>query len=455
MKILIIGDVMVDVYYESTVTRNAPEADIPIYNIIDNNYILGGASNIAVNLFNLEKNIELISITGNDSYGNKIKKLLDEKGIPNCLFIDQNRKTTQKNRIIKNNKIEVRYDIEDTNDISNELEETILKYITTKENVDAIILSDYDKGLLTENLSQQIIHFANKNNIYTFVDPKIKNYLKYRYCFLFKPNINEAMIITNNESKNIEFMINELNNKLTCKNILLTCGKDGMYLNNIDNYITHSKCIKSIDVTGAGDIVLAVFAYVFLKENDLMLAANIANYIAGKSVTYLGNYQISNNDIFEYYFLNENKVIYDNEIEKIKRISEFKNIVFTNGCFDIIHSAHIKLLHFSKKQGDLLVVGLNSDNSIKKLKGEKRPINSISERCELIMSLNIVDCIIIFDNDNPYDILQNLKPGKIIKGGDYTKETVIGSEFCDEVILFNYIEGKSTSLIVNKIIQNL
>jgi D-beta-D-heptose 7-phosphate kinase/D-beta-D-heptose 1-phosphate adenosyltransferase len=456
MKILIIGDVMIDVYYDSIVSRNAPEADIPIYNVIDNNYILGGASNIAVNLFNLEKNIELISIIGNDNYGNKIKQLLDKKAIPNYLFIDQNRKTTQKNRIIKNNKIEVRYDIEDTNDISNDLEEKILKYITNQENIDAIILSDYDKGMLTEYLSQKIIKFANDNNIYTFVDPKIKNYLKYRDCFLFKPNLIEAMIIcNNNETKNIKDIIDSIKNKLVCKNILLTCGKDGMYLNNIDNHITHNKYITPIDVTGAGDIVLALFSYIFMKEKDLLLAANISNYIAGKSVTQIGNYQISNNDISEYYFLNENKVIYDNEIEKIKKISEFKKIVFTNGCFDIIHSAHIKLLNFSKKQGELLVVGLNSDNSIKKIKGEKRPINSILERCELIMSLNIVDYIIIFDNDTPYDILKTLKPEIIVKGGDYTKETVIGSEFCNEVILFNYIEGKSTSLIVNKIIQNL
>ena len=304
MKILIIGDVMIDVYYDSMVTRNAPEADIPIYSILDKNYILGGASNIAVNLFNLEKNIELISIIGNDDSGDKIKQLLGEKDIPNCLFIDQNRKTTQKNRIIKNNKIAVRYDIEDTHDISNELEEKIFKYITNQENIDAIILSDYDKGMLTEFLSQQIIHFANKNNIYTFVDPKIKNYLKYKGCFLFKPNINEAIIISNNNSKNIECIFNDLNNKLMCKNILLTCGKDGLYLNTIDNYITHNKYINPIDVTGAGDIVLAIITYIFLKEHNLVLAANIANYIAGKSVTKIGNYQVTNNDIFEYYFLN-------------------------------------------------------------------------------------------------------------------------------------------------------
>jgi D-beta-D-heptose 7-phosphate kinase/D-beta-D-heptose 1-phosphate adenosyltransferase len=263
------------------------------------------------------------------------------------------------------------------------------------------------------------------------------------------------IICNNNETKNIKDIIDTIKNKLICKNILLTCGKDGIYLNTIDNHITHNKYIKPIDVTGAGDIVLAVFSYIFLKEHDLVLAANIANYIAGKSVTQIGNYQVSNNDIFEYYFLNENKIIYDNENEKIKMLSELNNTVFTNGCFDIIHSAHIKLLQFSKKQGELLVVGLNSDNSIKKIKGEKRPINNISERCELILSLNIVDYIIIFDNDNPYDILKKLKPKKIVKGGDYTKETIIGSEFCNEVMLFDYIEGKSTTLIVNKIIETL
>ena len=174
MNILVIGDIMLDINYNSVINRTAPEANIPIYNINDVNYILGGASNVAQNLNYLESNVELVSIINNDYYGKIIKQLLDDKKIKYQLFEDL-RKTTQKHRIFNNNTISVRYDIEDTHEISCELSKKIVEYIINKKNIDAIIISDYNKGLLTTNLCIQIIDFANKNQIYTFVDPKIKN----------------------------------------------------------------------------------------------------------------------------------------------------------------------------------------------------------------------------------------------------------------------------------------
>ena len=453
MNVLIIGDVMIDINYVSEVTRFAPEADIPIYNILDTNYILGGASNVAQNLKNLGANVEIISVIGNDIYGSKIKSLFDEKLIVHKLFIDNDRKTTQKNRIFVNNKLNIRYDNECTNNISEHIENEIVNYILSKNNIDAIIISDYDKGVITEKLSQTLISYANKNNIPTFVDPKLNNFMKYKGCFLFKPNQNEAEIISG--EKNIDKILNFIKEKLECKNVLLTRGKEGMVLNNIYNKIQHNSSINLLDVTGAGDIVLSVVVYFYLKDKNLLEASKIANYIGGKSVSFIGNYNISLSDIDEYFDFSKqtevNKIIYDYEVNKITNISKQNNIVFTNGCFDILHSAHIELLKFAKTQGDILVVGLNSDNSIKRIKGDSRPINDINERSTILSLFDFIDYIIVFSDDTPFNIIKLLQPDILIKGSDYNKDNIVGKEIVKRIIFFNLIENKSSTNVINKI----
>ena len=456
MNIIIFGDIMLDINYTSEVTRNAPEADIPIYNILDKKYILGGAGNVACNLKNLGANVEIVSLIGNDTYGTIIKDQLNFKQIQHKLFMD-NRNTIQKNRIFLNNKLNVRFDIEDTSDISDIIENEVIEYIINKKQTHAFVISDYDKGFVTEYICKTIIKYANENNIPTFVDPKIKNYLKYKYCFLFKPNIIEAEKITNQE--NLDTIIHLIKNNIQCKNLLITRGKEGMILNSTINKIEHDSIINLVDVTGAGDIALSVLVYYFLKEGDMLKACRVANYVAGKSVGVIGNYTISQNDIDEYIDNNNNnddgdnndKIVYDYEIYKIEQISKNNNIVFTNGCFDILHSGHIKNLQFAKKNGDILVVGLNSDESIKRLKGPHRPINDIKERSTILSLFNFIDYIIIFSDDTPINIIKLLKPSILIKGSDYIKEDIVGSEFVDKVILFDFVNGKSSTNIINKI----
>lgn len=458
MNILVIGDIMLDINYISIIERRAPEADIPIHNINNVNYILGGAANVAQNLKYLDVNVELISITGNDYYGGIIKSVLDEKQITYTIFDEDLRKTTQKHRIFNNNVIAVRYDIEDTQNISTEMSNKILNYVKEKKGINAIILSDYNKGLLTTHLCKEIIHYANENTIYTFVDPKIQNVEKYQNCFCFKPNLLECKTITEDNNNNVKNMLEIIKQKINCKNIIITCGENGIYMNDISNHITHKNKINVIDVTGAGDIVLTILAYIYLLKKDLYLACSIANCIAGKSVQTIGNYNINKAEIVD--CLNEllplNKIVYDyetNKIQNIKIVNQNKKIVFTNGCFDILHSAHIKILQFSKKQGDILVVGLNSNESIKRLKGEKRPINDIEERTSILSLFDFIDYIIVFNDDTPYKIIDLLRPNIIIKGSDYEKTNVVGANLVDDVILFDYISNKSTSLIINKIIK--
>ncbi len=449
-NILVIGDVMLDNNYYSTISRYAPEAPIPIHKIINTEYILGGAANVAKNIHNLTNNVELISIIGDDYFGKIIQKLLNDSNINNKLFLD-NRHTTQKNRIFYENKIINRFDIEDTFDIDSIIEDTILNYIKTKNNIKAIILSDYDKGFLTFNLCKNIINYANINNIYVFIDPKINNELKYKNCFCIKPNLLEAQILS--KETDINKIFTTIYNKINPSNVIITMGDKGSYINSETIYIPNPTNIKVVDVTGAGDIFISVLTYLFLINNDILLSSKIANFIASKSVQYIGNYNITLTDIDEYY-LNENIIIYDHDINKIKLLNKlYSNIVFTNGCFDIFHSTHLKLLNFCKKENYILVVGLNSDSSIQKIKGPYRPINNLTERCELLKNLNIIDFIIIFDNDSPYNILSYLKPSIIVKGGDYNIDNIIGKEFAQEILLFDYINGVSSTKIINNVIN--
>jgi len=390
--------------------------------------------------------------------------LLEEKNIKHKLFIDTSRKTTQKNRIFYNNKLSVRYDIEERTTIHDALQNHVFEYIKSKNDVAAIVISDYDKGVLHFDLTKEIIDYSNLNNILTFVDPKVNNFLKYQNCFCFKPNLMESEVISG--KKNMKDIIDFLQENIKSSHLIITCGKDGIIVDDDDNIIKHQDEINVVDVTGSGDIVLTIIVYVYLFIcKDIVIASKIANYIAGKGVSVVGNYIININDINDYLSANNicksktnnninNKIIYDfeyNNILSIKSRHKHKKIVFTNGCFDILHSAHIKLLQFAKSCGDILVVGLNSDESIKRLKGESRPINLIDERSSILSLFDFIDYIIVFNDDTPLNIIKTLQPNIIVKGSDYTKENVVGKEYVDEIVLFDFIDNKSSSLVINKI----
>lgn len=469
MNLLVIGDIMIDANYNATIHRIAPEASIPIYEVTTIHYILGGASNVAQNLKKLKTNVELIGVIGNDEMGQKIKCLLDEQEIKHTLYVDNTRNTTQKNRIFKNKELQVRFDIEETNHISEEIESFLFQCITEQKEVDAIILSDYDKGVITPSLCSKIIDYANKHHIYTFIDPKTKEVEKYKNCFCFKPNLYEGQFIARTNS--IEDIFHNIKSMIYPEHIVLTSGEKGIYVDNLDNHIQPESNIRVTDVTGAGDVVMAVLVYMFLLNNDLLFASNVANYVAGKSIQCIGNYHVSLDDIREYCSQQNpcplmdssssnqltnplNKIIYDFEREKIMELSQKANVVFTNGCFDIIHSAHIENLQFAKQQGDVLVVGLNSDESVRRLKGRSRPINHLEERSSLLSLFDFVDYIIVFQEDTPLEIIRLLQPCTIVKGSDYKKEEIIGLEYSKNVVLFEYKEGKSSTNIINKILKN-
>ena len=471
INVIVIGDIMLDINYFSTISRNAPEANhIPVHKINNTEYILGGAANVAVNLTRLGANVELISCIGvsgvtsdDDVHFKKIKDILNEKNVKFKLFIDRNKNCiTTKNRIINNDNICARYDVEDDSDISEDISNEILSYVKSKVNVTTVLISDYNKGVVTDYLCTEVINYCNAHDIYTFIDPKIKNIYKYKNCFCFKPNMNESIALT--KTTDISNMFVEIKKSLNNTHTIITDGENGLYVDNVSNHITHDKKITLVDVTGAGDVVISVLLYCFLTFNkDILTACTIANYIGGKSVRVLGNYKICLKDVEEGYNAlilkqqtqeqqTQKKILSDANIEELESFRN-KNVVFTNGCFDIVHSGHLKLLQYCKNKGDIVIVGLNSDQSVKNLKGKSRPINTASERSEFLLSLNMIDYVVIFNDDTPYNIIKMIRPKTLVKGGDYRKETIIGSDIVDNVFIFDYLENKSSSLIINKILN--
>jgi D-beta-D-heptose 7-phosphate kinase/D-beta-D-heptose 1-phosphate adenosyltransferase len=508
--VLVIGDVMLDTYHHCETFRRAPEADIPVYNVKKTVHKLGGAANVAKNLKNLECNVFMVSVVGPDRPGEEIQRLLIKNKIYSTLFTDPSRKTTNKIRILHENKLVNRHDIEKVSNIKKKYEIYIMEFISKfceQSSLDAIVISDYAKGVITAKLCKTIIDYANENNIRTFVDPKVNNIHKYRNCYLFKPNWHEAKAMTGPlwlrakaDRSSIDLIFEYLKEEINSKSTVITCGKDGMYFDGKRNHVCVSQDKPVVDVTGSGDIVLAVLVYSLLMNNSLHMSCYLAHIIATKGVGTVGNYEISLKDItdtiqryntiygmshvgglnhrrFEMGHevsqisnfevdLSEDvtgqvplqifkginaKIIKDTDTVKISKIGLMADVVFTNGCFDIIHSAHIKLLNYAKSLGKILVVGLNSDASIRQLKGPERPINNETERCELLANLGMVDHVILFDEDTPYTILSYLRPKIMVKGGDYEKDQVIGSEFAQQVALFNYIENTSTTNMIQKI----
>lgn len=462
-QVVVIGDIMLDINYVGHATRLAQEACIPVVNIKETNitYSLGGAANVYNNLLSMNINAQLISVAGKDKYYDIIREKLEFSGKHNIIINDTNRCTTLKHRFYVNNKIVFRYDTEDTYDINENVEDIIIDFFTTKcHKCKLVVLSDYNKGVLTPRVTQEIIKFSNKHNIKVFVDPKIKNITKYSGCFLIKPNKTEGeqicgKIITNDTLSDRAIEICRITNSNIC---LLTLGEDGMILyDSCDgrNYIVHTTHCNVIDITGAGDVVLAGFIYYYLKTKCLIEATKFSNYCGQLKVRNFGTYILTPFDVIIYEKMT-NKLILSEDLSRTIQIIKDANkkIVFTNGCYDILHYGHLTFLEEAKALGDILIVALNTDESIKENKGDNRPINKLEYRIKQMCAIGCVDFVVVFGDKTPYELLEKIRPFALVKGGDYVIDSVIGKEFAQKTIILKYNDGFSTTNIIKQIERN-
>ena len=462
-KILVVGDLIVDHYLWGSCERISPEAPVQIIKVDNESMLLGGAGNVVNNLKTLGAKVDVISVIGGCKTSLELKKLLLEINIStDYLIFQKNRISSKKSRVIAEQQQVVRYDLESTDEINNNSQMAIIKTFKSIINVyDIILLSDYGKGVLTYDLTQSLISIASQYGKKLLIDPKGLDYSKYKGAYLLTPNKKEASEATNisiSDSQSLTKALQNLKEQCNLKVSLITLSEQGIALfdNELRIYPTASR--EVFDVTGAGDTVLASLGFALSCNKNIDAAIKFANLASGVVVGKIGSATTSINEIIEY----ESSLNKSNSGEHIKTWSEIstivselkskrKKIVFTNGCFDILHIGHIKYLEEAKNCGDILILGLNSDKSVQKLKGENRPINTESDRAYILASLEVVDYLVIFQEDTPFELINLIKPDVLIKGGDYEGKQVVGQNIAKELKLIKFVDGKSTSNTIKRI----
>lgn len=461
--ILVVGDLMADHYIWGKCERISPEAPVQIIEVKDESNRLGGACNVANNLISLGSKVSMCGVVGNDDIGSWLVGHLHSQGIDvENIFVVDDRPTTQKTRIIVSNQQVLRVDKEKQNNISDEISRDILTFIENKiSNYDCIILSDYNKGVLNDSFTQALIKLARSENKFVLCDPKGQDYAKYKGATLLTPNKIEAQIATKtiiNDDEKLTQALKNLKKQCELSISLITLSEDGIaLLDEKESLLKIPTIAKEVyDVTGAGDTVIAALGFGLSRGLDIKRACEFANAAAAVVVGKVGSANVSYAEIIKYLHSgitqnSSDKIITKIELFTILQSLKEKKIIFSNGCFDILHKGHISYLQEAKKLGDILIIGLNSDSSTKRLKGQDRPINDQDDRAFVLAGLECVDFVVIFDEDTPQDLIAIIKPDVLVKGKDYEDKDIAGVGFAKELKLIDFVVGKSTTNIINKI----
>jgi D-beta-D-heptose 7-phosphate kinase/D-beta-D-heptose 1-phosphate adenosyltransferase len=461
--IAVVGDLMIDHYIWGSCDRISPEAPVQVVSVSKESTVLGGAGNVINNLQSLGADISIFSVLGEDANAKEMEELLAKTASKTIkLIYESSRHTTKKSRIIASNQQVIRYDDESREEITLNTETLLLEALKKEiSSFDVLLLSDYGKGLLTPSFTSKIIALAKELDKPILVDPKGSDYSKYSGATLLTPNRKEAILATNIEivdDESLSRALYQLKNDLELDYSIITLSEDGIALLEKEIQVIPTVAREIFDVTGAGDTVIASLAMAIAAGFTIEEACEFANKAAAVVVAKVGSATVTLNEIEEYeHSLNqgksESKIKNFEQIERIaKRLKEQgRKIIFTNGCFDILHRGHATYLQKAKELGDILILGLNSDESIRRLKGESRPINSLEDRAYLIGALESIDFVVPFREDTPYELIKLIEPNILVKGADYEGKEVVGSDVADEVVLIELVAGKSTSAMICKI----
>ena len=462
-NILVIGDLMLDHYLWGSCERISPEAPVQVVDIAKETTVLGGAGNVINNLVTLGANVSVSGVIGDDDNGKELSIMLKSIGVKtDGLVVQSGRKTSKKSRVIAVSQQVLRYDRESKEDIEvSSVEKIVSSLAKTLFLYDAIILSDYGKGVLTSVLCQSVIAMAKEMGKRVLVDPKGSDYSKYKGAYLLTPNKKEASLATKIDIKDDTSLQNallKLKNECDLSISMITLSEDGIaiYDESVHKYPTVAK--EVYDVTGAGDTVIASIAFSLSAGKSIGESCKFANLAAGVVVGKIGSATVTLAEIEEYE-ASLHKSSSDAHIKSFEDIQKIvtrcrgngKKVVFTNGCFDILHVGHVKYLQIAKSFGDILIVGLNSDESVRRLKGPSRPVNVAEDRAYILAALEAVDYVVPFSEDTPYELIKMIAPDVLVKGGDYEGKDVVGTEFAGELRLVDFVDGKSTTRTIQKI----
>ncbi len=464
---LVIGDVMLDRYLIGNVGRISPEAPVPVVLLNEQNERAGGAANVAANLALLGIKTHIIGCVGNDAEGNSLKKLIsaidvDTSGIMNSQY----RPTIAKTRILGGHQQMLRLDQESTATFNSEENAQLIISIDAalarKPNI--VILSDYAKGLLSESICQHIINSCKAQKIPVLVDPKGLDYTKYRGATALTPNKKETAEACGTQIEDVDLIgkATVLKNSLNLAFLAVTRGEEGITLIDQDTQHIAATAQKVFDVSGAGDTVIATLAAGLAYALSPLESLQLANLAAGIVVGKVGTVPITREAIIEALSYQQNNTqahkICD-VAQLIEKVNTWKKtqqkIVFTNGCFDLLHAGHVTYLEAAKKRGDKLILGLNTDRSVSAIKGPTRPVVNENDRARVLAALESVDAVILFDEDTPLNLINLIKPHVIAKGSDYTASQVVGGQEVEswggEIALIDLVEGRSTTNIIKKL----
>lgn len=463
---LVIGDVMLDRYLMGEVNRISPEAPVPVVLIKSEQQRAGGAANVAANLALLGVTTHMIGLIGNDHEGQRLLAAMSEYGInTQAMITTPVRPTIAKTRILGGHQQMMRLDQEVTGVLSDKEAAQVMQAIQTalQQHPALIILSDYAKGLLTEQVCQQVITYGRQHNIPVLVDPKGRNYDKYRGATALTPNKKETAEACDTQSNDTELIEKAivLKASLSLDFLAVTRGEEGITL--ITDQTSHlSATAKQVfDVSGAGDTVIATLAAGLMHGLSSLDSLVLANHAAGVVVGKVGTVPITKADLLDAIATAQGS----QQAHKISELPDLlqkvanwkqqgQKIVFTNGCFDLLHAGHVTYLEGAKKRGDRLILGLNTDRSVSALKGPTRPVVNEKDRARVLAALESVDAVILFDEDTPLNLINAIQPNVIAKGSDYTADQVVGSKevlsWGGEIALIDLVEGRSTTNLIKK-----
>jgi D-beta-D-heptose 7-phosphate kinase/D-beta-D-heptose 1-phosphate adenosyltransferase len=458
-KVLIVGDVMLDRYWSGSTSRISPEAPVMVVNVKDQKETVGGAANVALNIAALEGKATLIGMIGNDDAGQKVDALLEHDHIDHYLQKSDRHPTITKLRVLSQRQQMIRLDFEESfKDVAKT--ETLKQFEKALPDADLVILSDYNKGTLSD--PQALIQLARNHNKPVLIDPKGHDFSKYRGASLIKPNQKEFEAVVG-ECPTEAIMIEKAKQQiatLDLQGMLITRGGKGMLLVMRDGTVSTAAAHSGelIDVSGAGDTVIATFALALASDYSHSAAMHLANLAASIVVAKLGTATVSNAELTKAHLGQHHTAhaILTREAlaEQVKQAqTEGETVVFTNGCFDILHAGHVEYLQKAKALGDRLVVAVNDDASVSRLKGPTRPASPLESRLKVLAALEAVDWVVPFNEDTPENLLRLLKPDVLVKGGDYDDAGIVGHEIVKNYggkvlpIKHDYLHISSTKII--------
>lgn len=466
--ILCIGDVMLDRFVYGSVKRISPEAPIPVLRIERESLMLGGAGNVTRNISAVHAQATFLSVIGDDDAGRRIAALLgQEEGVAPHLLIERGRITTEKTRFIAESHQLLRTDLESTTPIDPSIERNLLSVcLGHLRSCALVILSDYGKGVLTPSLLRHVIDAARAAGKPVIADPKGHDFMRYRGATVVTPNRSELAVAAGMPVDGDDAIVAAARRVIeTCgiENVLVTRSEDGMTLVGQDGTVVQipATAREVFDVSGAGDTVAAILAASIAAGASLPDAARLANTAAGIVVGKVGT-AVVHPDELRHAMMDEQashdhaKVV--SLPEALDRVAQWRRaglkVGFTNGCFDLLHPGHVSLLGQARHACGRLIVGLNSDASVRRLKGPERPVQNEAARATVLSSLSTVDLVVLFEEDTPLSLIEAIRPDVLVKGADYTVETVVGADvvmsYGGQVMLAGLIPEQSTTRLVHR-----